>query len=631
MEYVKGRDLFGSGPSKEIPCLTGSGAPTTATVGAVGCLYMDEDTGNLYKCTAAADGVYTWKDAEADNLYYIPKVTDNGNGSLTFAWTPSVSGYPIPKPTTVTLPTGSNSGTSVVYIAQDTEPEDTSVLWIDTSDDGEDQSEGEGNVTKTYHAIGVLADSYGAFEGWIPDGYTPWYSPTASAGSTDVTSVRQMWWHLLCNKIGAPLHKNSSYSGSTIANLGYSGNDSSATSFLTRAAADFGPANVLLPKPDLLLVMGGTNDNWAGTAIGTPKYADWTDTDLQSVAPAACKLLHDLQEYNPGCDIVFILNDILGTTIKTTLQGICDYYGVPCIALDGIAKMDGHPNVEGMEQIATQIQTALGQYTGGDDSGDNSETPDDTEAVLSSISATYSGGDVAVGTAVTELTGVTVTAHYSDGSTQTVTGYTLSGNIVEGENTVTVTYEGKTTTFAVTGLSSAGDGGDDSGGDVDTEPTGTLFLSTLDNADAYGTNVLMENAGTVQVPCVLIPDFDEEAKTCKLSGQTVSYVQLKISQAGNVTIGKIDLNTYKSGGNPPELIDPVVFTVSDAGIHGFAYSAVLGANESLGIHAATDAPAKIRYNNQECATSPMRFRFASVFPNGQTDLMDLCGAVYVQE
>lgn len=40
--------------------MTGKGAPTTSTEGAVGCLYMDTDTGNMYKCTAAVDGSYTW-------------------------------------------------------------------------------------------------------------------------------------------------------------------------------------------------------------------------------------------------------------------------------------------------------------------------------------------------------------------------------------------------------------------------------------------------------------------------------------------------------------------------------------------------------------------------------------------
>jgi len=79
--------------------------------------------------------------------------------------------------------------------------------------------------------------------------------------------------------------------------------------------------------------------------------------------------------------------------------------------------------------------------------------PDTTPDVsMTGISAVYSGGDMAVGTAVANLTGIVVTAHYSDGSSETVTGYTLSGTIAEGSNTVTVSYQGKTTTFTVTGV-----------------------------------------------------------------------------------------------------------------------------------------------------------------------------------
>lgn len=77
--------------------------------------------------------------------------------------------------------------------------------------------------------------------------------------------------------------------------------------------------------------------------------------------------------------------------------------------------------------------------------------PDEPEKTLSSISVSYTGENVSVGTALTDLTGIVVIATYSDASTQVVTGYTLSGEIVEGSNTITVTYEGKTATFTVTG------------------------------------------------------------------------------------------------------------------------------------------------------------------------------------
>lgn len=81
---------------------------------------------------------------------------------------------------------------------------------------------------------------------------------------------------------------------------------------------------------------------------------------------------------------------------------------------------------------------------------------DETEVTLTGISATYTGSDVAVGTAITELIGIVVTANYSDGSTATVTEYTLSGEIAEGENIVTVTYAGLTTTFTVVGVTESG-------------------------------------------------------------------------------------------------------------------------------------------------------------------------------
>ena len=84
------------------------------------------------------------------------------------------------------------------------------------------------------------------------------------------------------------------------------------------------------------------------------------------------------------------------------------------------------------------------------------DEPEVPEVTLSSILATYTGGEVTVGTALTDLTGITVTGTYSDGSTSAITDYTLSGTIAEGENTITVSYGGKTATFKVTGVAESG-------------------------------------------------------------------------------------------------------------------------------------------------------------------------------
>ena len=117
-------------------------------------------------------------------------------------------------------------------------------------------------------------------------------------------------------------------------------------------------------------------------------------------------------------------------------------------ALDGMFKVAAYIKADVSTEYSA-FKTAFGI----EDSGDT-----EPEKTLTSISATYSGGDVAVGTAVTDLTGIVVTAHYSDGSYATVTGYTLNGTIAEGNNTITVSYGGKTATFTVNGVAESGGG-----------------------------------------------------------------------------------------------------------------------------------------------------------------------------
>lgn len=74
------------------------------------------------------------------------------------------------------------------------------------------------------------------------------------------------------------------------------------------------------------------------------------------------------------------------------------------------------------------------------------------EVTLTAIEAIYTGGAVYAGSDVATLLGVTVTAHYSDGSTQQVKNFSLSGVIGYGENIVTVHYEGCTDTVTVVGI-----------------------------------------------------------------------------------------------------------------------------------------------------------------------------------
>ena len=71
---------------------------------------------------------------------------------------------------------------------------------------------------------------------------------------------------------------------------------------------------------------------------------------------------------------------------------------------------------------------------------------------LSHLTVTYTGGSVPEGTKLSALTGISVTAHYTDGTQELLNGgYSLSGTIGVGSNTVTVNYGGCTATFTVTG------------------------------------------------------------------------------------------------------------------------------------------------------------------------------------
>ena len=103
--------------------------------------------------------------------------------------------------------------------------------------------------------ISFLGDSYTTFEGYIPEGNLVWYYCPPDTSLTDVSSVEQTWWYQVVTEGKYELDTNDSYSGATISFTGYDGLDFTDRSFITR-----------LPRvghPDVLVILGGTNDSWA--------------------------------------------------------------------------------------------------------------------------------------------------------------------------------------------------------------------------------------------------------------------------------------------------------------------------------------------------------------------------------
>ncbi len=199
--------------------------------------------------------------------------------------------------------------------------------------------------------VSILGDSYSTCEGYTaPDTNYLWYYEVPRH-PTDVRSVDRMWWHLLIQKNGYELEVNNSFSGSTICNTGYQGADYSDRSFITRMDR--------LGEPDLIFIFGGTNDAWAGVPIGEYRYDRWTPEELYRFRPALACLLESMKTLYPESEIFFLLNSGLKEEVNESVRTVCRHYRIDCIELEGIDKMQGHPSVKGMEQIARQVDRFL--------------------------------------------------------------------------------------------------------------------------------------------------------------------------------------------------------------------------------------------------------------------------------
>lgn len=98
-------------------------------------------------------------------------------------------------------------------------------------------------------SVSVLGDSYSTFEGFItPRTNHTWYYARPDRKNTDVSDVKQTWWHRVVTERGWRLCMNNSFSGSTVCNRGYNGNDYRDRSFLTRMDN--------LGCPDIIFISG---------------------------------------------------------------------------------------------------------------------------------------------------------------------------------------------------------------------------------------------------------------------------------------------------------------------------------------------------------------------------------------
>ncbi len=201
----------------------------------------------------------------------------------------------------------------------------------------------------------IFGDSYSTFEGYIPEGYDPWYLKNPLY-ATDVNKVEQTWWHQLMRDTNSNLLLNCSFSGTTICNTGYF-DTAASISFITRMDKLIADGYFENNDVDTVFIFGGTNDLWAGAPVGNVKYGDWTDEDKKSMLPALCYMIDKLQKTVPDANIILIINN---DTVYTPahykgFKIVAEHYGVDLIPLQTIAKSSGHPSIVGMTDIKDQV------------------------------------------------------------------------------------------------------------------------------------------------------------------------------------------------------------------------------------------------------------------------------------
>lgn len=204
----------------------------------------------------------------------------------------------------------------------------------------------------------VIGDSYSTYEGHIPDGYLSWYP--AGANETAVDDVSYTWWHRLITETGSELIRNSSWSGSTISNTGYNGADYTDFSFVTRTRALVDSGFFSKNRIDTVIIYGGLNDAWVPAPLGEVMLdEEISGEDLYSTLPAMCEIFRLIYSASPKSDVIVVVDSQLPDGMKAGFLEIADHYGALLVRLRPVELDVGHPTKDGMEDIKTQIITAL--------------------------------------------------------------------------------------------------------------------------------------------------------------------------------------------------------------------------------------------------------------------------------
>ena len=207
----------------------------------------------------------------------------------------------------------------------------------------------------------IFGDSYSTYLGYVPEGYSCYYSPQGAPDRpVKKMKAEETWWkrlEMLDND--AVLVRNDSWSGSTVSHTGWLGDTSKISSFIYRFRTLKNQGFFQNNQIDTVFIFGATNDSWVPSPLGEMKFSDWQEEDLFSVKPAICYLLSSLRKELPSAKIVFIINTDINEEIVNCIKTATERYNAYSVELSNISKNYGHPNILGMQQISEQVYNFL--------------------------------------------------------------------------------------------------------------------------------------------------------------------------------------------------------------------------------------------------------------------------------
>ena len=187
----------------------------------------------------------------------------------------------------------------------------------------------------------ILGDSWSAFRNYIPQGNWAYYP------RLDVDEVSQMWWSIVDAETEYSLVSPNGYAGASIS-MNSSPSRGTRSPFLVRVD-ELGTSDL-----DLVIIMGGANDEYFDTPLGGYKYSDFTEEDLYDFRPACAALITDIQDTYPNADILWVGETITPEEYLTSVETVCEHMGIPFI-YPNPAITSKHPTLAGQRTLADAV------------------------------------------------------------------------------------------------------------------------------------------------------------------------------------------------------------------------------------------------------------------------------------